>query len=137
MKRIALISLLLTSLVACQAPNPNTPPPAVRADPVPKRAYAQQVAIEGVTQYLVSGDPIVTPSTEDQPMRVIVPVRSITDRELNLQYQFIFYDAQGRELHSNQGWVFQHIEPRVERQIETVSLESAAKDWRLIIRPAH
>jgi uncharacterized protein YcfL len=129
----ALAGLMLT--VGC-AHDPNQPAPGLRPDPLTGRQM-QNVAIEGIGRFLVAGEPYVEPVNQSQPMRVMVPLRSITDRPLNVQYQFIFMDERGKELRSNQGWVFAHFEPYSQHQVTGVALEDKAAQWRLMVRPAH
>jgi len=135
MKRLVFVLAGLTLAVGC-AHDPNKPAPALRPDPLTGR-QTQNVAIEGIERFLVAGEPFVDPGGDSQPMRVMVPLRSITDRPLNVQYQFVFMDARGRELRSNQGWIFQHFEPYSQHQVTGVALEGKSDQWRLMVRPAH
>ena len=138
MKTLAacVLPLALVVLAACQA-DPRQAPPALKTDPLNPAAIPQQIAIEGIDNALVSGTPIVTPSGPQLPLRVTVPLRSIVDRPLNIQYRFEFFDAAGRSLRSNGGWVFTHLEPRTTAQVEGQALESTAASWNLVVRPAH
>ena len=132
-----LVAILLTAglgLTACK--DTIKAPPSMAQDPLPGRAYPQNVAIEGLGKVLVYGDPVVDPSTADRPMSVSVPVRSAGDDILNIQYRFQFFDAQGRPLKSNLGWRFMNLDPKVQVFLQATSLETAAEDWRLQIRPA-
>jgi uncharacterized protein YcfL len=106
-----------------------------RPDPI-AGAYPKQVTLEGLEEALVTGEPVVQRSSDDQPMRVNVPIRSVADKQLRVQYRFIFLDEQQRPLDSNSGWKFQVIEPRTQVSLEGRALETSAADWRLEIRPA-
>ncbi len=110
-------------------------PAAVRPDPLPARAYPKQVAIHGLAQGLASGKPTVTGPTEGEPLRVSVPLRSTADKPLNVQYQFRFFDKNGRPTHQS-GWRFLNIPPRVKRVVEANAMDTKAVDWRLEVRPA-
>jgi len=113
------------------------PPAAMRQDRLEAEDYPQKVALEGLHRAVVVGDPIVTPSTADIPMRVTVPVRSVhSGAALNVQYRFEFFGPDKRPLRSNLGWKFISLEPRVQMFLEGNAMEAAAADWRLILRPA-
>ena len=109
-------------------------PPSPRGDPL-SGAYPTNVAIDGLSDDLVVDTPIVTPSTPDRPMNVVVPVRSVTDKKLALQYQFIFMDDRGRPLRPMGGWQYITVEPKLQIFMEGSALNTAAKDYRLEIRP--
>ncbi len=135
MKRFVFALAALTLAIGC-AHDPNKPAPGLRPDPLTGR-QTQNVAIEGVERFLVAGEPFVDAANQSQPMRVMVPLRSITERPLNVQYQFIFMDERGRELRTNSGWTFQHFEPYSQHQVTGVALKDSAAQWRLMVRPAH
>jgi len=78
----------------------------------------------------------VNDGTKDQPMSVVQPVRNIKAFTLQIQYQFTFLDSQGRPTEGGGGWKYLTLEPRVERFLEGVALDTNAVDWRLTIRPA-
>ena len=113
----AISTLIVVMLFAGCAADPNRPPQSVRPDPLPQAAYPQQVVIEGLGKAIVSGAPIVTPPADGGTLYVTVPVRNITDQPLNVQYRFEFFDADGRTLRSNPGWLFQHFPPTLEQQL--------------------
>ena len=110
-------------------------PHAMRTDPL-GAAYPQHVAMEGLHKALVVDRPIVDPSTETRPMQVTVPVRSVVEEPIHVQYRFEFRDDRGRPLRSNTGWRFATIAPRTRAYFESNALETAASDWGLTIQPA-
>ena len=58
--------------------------------------YPRVVILDGLQRWVVVDAPVVTKSERD-PLRVTVPVRAVTEREeLNVQYRFAFFDADGR-----------------------------------------
>lgn len=135
--RLTLCAFVLLPAICGGCRNdPNVGPPGVRGDPLPEGAYPKNVAIEGLGEGIVAGRGIVQPGTADTPLRVTVPVRSISSKPLNVQYRFEFFDAQGRTLRSSPGWHFVHIDPRTEVQLDAAALETSAVDWRLTLRPA-
>jgi uncharacterized protein YcfL len=129
---IVLLAVLL--LVSCDTAKA---PPAGRVDQLPPGQYPRNVVLEDFQKELVFGPAVVDPTTEDRPMRVTQPVRNVSGRVLNIQYQFQFFDAQGRPLKTNQGWKFLNLSERDEHFLEGAALDTDAADWRLVVRPAH
>lgn len=125
----------VTVLAACSTDRVKAPPSAMR-DTIPLGSYPQIVPMDGLAAHLGFDQPLVEPSTPNRPMAITVNVRSVADTPMETQYRFIFYDQLGRELRSNQGWVFQHMEPRLQVQLKGQALETDAQQWRLEIRPA-
>ena len=126
---------LVIALAGCKGPDTVKAPGTPRPDPL-AGAQPKQVALSGLDQVLVAGEPVVEPSTEQKPMRVNVPVRSVSDDRLAVQYRFIFQDEKGRPLDTNPSWKFRMLEPRLSTSFEGQSLQRRAADWRLVIRPA-
>ena len=115
----------------------STDPPGMRSDEFAIADYPRLVAVEGLDKAVVASKPIVTPGTDDKPMRVTVPVRSLhLGGPLNVQYRFRFMGADGRPLASNVGWRFVRLEPKVQVFLDGNALETSAADWRLEVRPA-
>ncbi|MEX0886357.1 MAG: DUF1425 domain-containing protein [Phycisphaeraceae bacterium] len=108
-------------------------PPTMRQDPLGGN-YPRHVAIAGLDHALVVEEPIVDASTATRPMSVTVPVRSVVDEPLSLQYRFRFLDERGRDLHDS-GWRLERLEPRLQANLEANARQTAAADWRLEIRP--
>ena len=87
-------------------------------------------------QNLYFGNPIVDPGTPDRAMRVTVSVRADQSYQVNIQYSFEFFDAMGRPLASNMGWIRQQLAPGTQIYIEGAAMETKAVDWRLRVRSA-
>lgn len=131
---LCVFALFSASLAACDTVKA---PPSGRMDQLPADQYPRGVVLEGFDKELVFGKAVVDPTTEDRPMRVTQAVRNVSKRVLNIQYQFQFFDAQGRPLKTNQGWKFLNLAVRDEHFLEGAALDTNAVDWRLVVRPAH
>ena len=138
------ICVAMASLTACDT---TKAPAGARQDPLYSEAYPSVVLMEGLDRGLVAGEPIVTHATPERPMQVTVPIRSIDDRPLNVQYRFLFLDEAGRPMNDGPGgWRFVNIGPRVQifvkgNSMEALSAVGSARgtnpaDWRLELRPA-
>ena len=111
-------------------------PASIGLDPLPIEAYPQQVAVGGLSKGLVSERAIVDEPTDDSPLSVTVPLRSIVDHALHVQYRFQFFDDAGRPVKDPSQWVFISIAPRVQERISGNALDLDAVDWRLQVRSA-
>lgn len=131
----ALSALGTMGLTGCE--DPVKAPPEGYGDLLARDNYPRIVALEGLSEALRFGPPIVDASTDAAPMKVTVPVRSVEDKyPLNVQYRFEFLDSGRRPLSETAGWKFLHLEPRVEAFMTGSALQTSAVDWRLEVRPA-
>ena len=112
-----------------QAPDP------VRRDTLPAEAYSQQVVLGGLKQWVVSAKPIVDRG-ENKPLRVTVPLRSVANKTINVQYRFEWMDAKGRPVKDDSGWRFKRIAPKTQVFLEANALDTDVANWRLQVRPA-
>lgn len=132
----AFLLLATVAAIGCKS-DQSKPPITAGYDLVPVDNYPNIYTTAGIRDYIVWNQPIIDASTEVSPMRVTVPIRSIDDKgRLRVQYRFEFMDDRGRALRSNQGWRYTVLEPRQPAQFDGNALESAAAQWKLIVRPA-
>ena len=130
-------SLLVVALLAVVLSGCDTTPPVGKADPIAPGTYPQTVVIDGLVSGVVFGDPIVTVGTDKVPMHVTLPIRSIVDDPINIQYKVEFFDAAKRPLtNTNQGYRFMNLAPRVEQFMEATALDTNAVDYRVLVRSA-
>lgn len=140
MHRINRNVLRSLTVLACAAiggcVDPIKAPPAGEGDLLLIENYPRIVATDGLDQGLRFSHPIVDDSSETQPLRVTVPVRSVVDKHsVNIQYKFEFFDQGGRLLNDS-GWRFENLSPRIGIQLQANALHIEARDWRLIVRSA-
>ena len=129
----AMIGLGLGIVPACDTVKA---PPEGRADQLSTANYPRIVAVEGLSEHLAFSKPMVNTASPDQPMKVTVPVRSVYDGyPLQIQYRFEFFNGAGQSL-GDSGWRFEHLEPRVQKQLAAAAMKTQAEDWRLTVRPA-
>jgi uncharacterized protein YcfL len=134
-RTIALTILFAVTLLPLSACDTVKAPAGVRQDPLHSTAYPQIVILGGLSEWIAGDRPIIEPATPDKPMKVTVPIRSQADAGLNVQYQFTWFDAQGRPIGQPGGQRFVNIAPRTQVFLEGSPLETTAVDWRLEIRP--
>lgn len=84
---------------------------------------------------------VITPGTvvvdtpADRPMSVTVPLRSIADNSMRVQYRFLWFDDKGRPVREGE-WIAEMFAPRVERRLQGNAIDLKSRDWRLEVRSA-
>lgn len=131
---VAAVPAALIVMLAMAGCDTIQAPPSPRGDPL-EGNYPANVAIQGLAEELVVEKPIITASSPDVPMSVVVPVRSVSDDKLKLQYRFIFLDNRGRPLTQPPGWQYITVEPKLRIFMEGSALDTSAADYNLEIRP--
>ncbi len=127
------ISFMALTLAALGCATQSTAPGAAQPDPLPNNLYPQIAAVDGLDQYIVYRDVVVTTGP---PMKVTVPVRAITQGEpLAIQYRYTFLDELGRPL-NERDWRTLRLPSRTIHFLEASALDNTAHDWLLEIRRA-
>jgi len=129
--------LLCTVGLLCSAgcqPTAVTPQ-RVNPDDRPPTALSKNVTIEQLNGDIVAGDPIVKTGVGSDLAYVAVPIRSLADRALDIEYRFEFFDSERQQAGEKLRWRRLHIGQRVEAQIDAFAPETGATDWALAIRP--
>lgn len=126
-------------LAGCQAPYPR-PTYGAQEDPQAAKNYPRVALVDDdnlLQKSLVvdSGGIVVTGPDGNVPMAVAVPLRSIVNNRMRLQYQFYWRDANGVELRQS-GWKRFEVEPGMQFQAKGSAATLDAVDWRLEVRPA-
>lgn len=136
LKPALLFSLVVLSagVVGC---DPQRVPPGARRDPLPAGGYPV-ITVEAGLQPFIGVDDAnvkVTEGSIERPMTVSVPIRSLADNQAAIQYEFTWFDKEGRELRRG-GWKFTALEPRLQKQLQGNAMDSQSAGWRLEIRSA-
>jgi uncharacterized protein YcfL len=104
-------------------------------DPLPAQFYPA-ITLEPA----LNGALVVDPSrivsdlpTAETPLRVQVPLRSMADRMLKVQYEFQWFDAQGREV-GRTGFKSEQFPARQQVMLSGNAMRSDAVGWRLEVR---
>lgn len=131
---IGLSVVMLGALSACQT---NTPYGA-QPDNVAHGSYPRIVVEAPLNQFIgVDYNGIVVDqATPERPLAITVPVRSLApERRMNVQYQFTWLDADGRQIGQG-GWRYIVMEPRSQERFMGNAMDNRASDYRLEIRSA-
>jgi uncharacterized protein YcfL len=112
----------------------STDPYTAKTDPVPHYAYPQVETIGDANKHVLVSQPVVTGGGH-VPLSVSVPIRSnLSGRDLNVQYQFTFFDAVGNVVEPQMTWMPQRLLPRSQVMVRAAAIDTNAVDWRLSIR---
>jgi len=72
--------------------------------------------------------------TEQDLLHVVQPVRVAADREMLIEYRFVFFDAAGRVLRPEMSWRYKRLEKKVPDVLSATSTSPEADDYRLLMR---
>mgnify|MGYP002780780212 CR=1 FL=1 len=112
------------------------PPPSVGLDPLGGQNYPKVAIVEPSLARVLTVDPNevrVTKATADTPMSVVVPIRSVADNRMRVQYKFYWYDSTGRLVREST-WRPEMIEPRFKVTMQGAATDLESADWRMEIR---
>lgn len=124
---------LLAAIVVLGGCMPDRP--AYTAEPDPVGDYPEIVLTPALRNKLVRFEPVVVPATDDQPMKVRVPLRSRVDEVLYVQYRVIFYGPDMEQLTRYPVWYDLRIDKRTRVVISANSISQKATSWVLEVRP--
>jgi hypothetical protein len=124
-----------TGLLGC-GPGPDNvmAPNTAAPDPLPEGAYPEIVLLNGLEHVVVKEKPTVTGPTSEGPLNVRVPIRSVTDEWLRIEYRFMYSTADGEQLTTDPIWHQQQIAPRTRVFLQSNALSQRATKWQLEIR---
>jgi uncharacterized protein YcfL len=97
--------------------------------------YPQIAVLDKLGEYIAYSSPTVT-SSPTQPLHVSVPIALKSDKEVNAQYKFEFFKADGRPAQPQMDWAYIKLPARAQVFLEGKALDTSANNWRLLIRPA-
>ena len=131
---LAVLSLVIFA-AGCSSPDTVAAPDTPAGDPLPEDAYPQ-IILQGrdLKQLVVKEAPNVTPASDVEPMRVRVPIRSVVDTTLNLEYRFIFYNEDRDQVTRNPTWQPLVLPRYTRRYVQANAIQLAASYWELEIR---
>ncbi len=126
--------LFLTLAAGCTTPDPVMAPDAGQGDLLPIEDYPQIVVTSGLAPYLAFGRGVFVNAPES-PMSVQIPIRVLDELAVNIQYEFKFFDKNGRVL---PGGImrYERLPAKVQRFLTASALDTDAVDFRLTVRPA-
>ena len=132
--RCCLTIISIGLLTGCAAEKPSEPIAAPQ-DPIRSPYYPSITLEPGLHNVLVVDYEriVFDPATESTPAAVTVPVRSTAAYPINVQYEFSWFDEDGRPVHTS-GWRLQNIPTGLERIFTNNAIDPDSSQWRLEIR---
>lgn len=134
---LGLISAVLLGGMPGCAQDKVRGPSTANIDQLAPENYPKLVIEEPALAKVMAVTParVVVDRPADRPMSVTVPVRSIADNTMRVQYRYIWFDDKGREVRTGE-WRREVFAPRVERQLQGAAVDMKSTDWRLEVRSA-
>ncbi len=126
--------LMWVAAGGCKSSDPLMAPNTAATDPLPANAYPQLVLLDGLEQVLVKERPTIKPPEGDDTLLVRIPMRSVTDQTLHIQWQIVFSTDDGEQLTDNPVWQQEAILPRTRKVLEARALTRRATKWNVTIR---
>lgn len=129
----ALCTLFAGAISGCDT---TRAPYAPGGDPLPSSNYPKVAFLDKELTGMLVVDPstVVVDRPEGRPIKVTVPMRSVADHAMKLQYQYVWRDALGRPVGNPSGWRYVVVEPRVQVAMQANAATMDAVEWRLEIR---
>lgn len=113
-----------------ELPGPATP---IR-DPLGTSGYPRVIVSPEIEGLIIADRPRKTVEPHSGSMVVTLPVRSVYQGTLLIQYRAFFIAQSGEELNPDTPWRDMTLENGARRVIKARSLRDEAVDWRLEIR---
>lgn len=115
----------------------STAPAPAMADPIALANYPGIEVEPGLQAFVVVSQPNIERREDGTISRISVPVRAATnDNEMNIQYEYKYFDAKGFPLKVQGGMRYMRLPMRKQMFLEDSPMDTTAKDVRLYIRSA-
>lgn len=125
-KMLGLCVLASLTLAGC------TGPISAEQDGIPLQLYPQVTTTGYWLQQEIRVQPPVASRVGNGQLKVQMPIRTHTDFDLSIDYQFTFLDQNGLQV-EQPGWQYIRVPRKGMAQIECTSLTPAA-DFRVLLR---
>lgn len=130
-------ALLISALILAAGCEADRSPAPGMGDPYPAPMNDPQITVipAELRTWLAFQPAIVTDRADpERPMQVEVLLRNMAEEMYLIDYRFLFYDLNGRELEPTMGWRMQELYPKQVVRLKTGALHNDAVDYRLEIK---
>lgn len=132
--RLTLVALSCACAVGCRSV-PDPAPSAGMGDPYPAPLNDPQITIlSPELRRWLGFHPAIVTRDDERPMEVEVPMRNLTYDKYLLEYRFLFYDDNYRQIEPVEGWQFQPLEPKQLVRLKGSALSTDAESYRLEVK---
>jgi uncharacterized protein YcfL len=138
MKRIGKIVLfpaMFIFLFSCAGTSPNIL--TVQAGPSGISSKQIEVNDKLLARWLSVGDVHIKPLSPGESLEAQVQVKNLNDADVNFEYRFLWYDANGMELSTNTAWIPSALTGKETKGYKTVSPRPDAASFKFMIRMPH
>ncbi len=114
----------------------RSPAPGM-GDPYPAPMNDPQITVIApeLRNWLAFHPAVITDRADpERPMQVEVPVRNTSEETYLIDYRFLFYDLDGRQLEPAMGWRMQELYGKQLVRLKAGALHNDAVDYRLEIK---
>ena len=144
-RQYPMIRLVLSSLMSlacailatgCHS-TPDTSPGTGKGDTYPAPMNDPQISVlDPSLRKVIVFQPanITREASADRILNVQVPVRNITETQFKIEYRYLFFDGNGRQLEPVQGWKGVLLDPKQVARLEGPASLVDARDYRLEVR---
>jgi uncharacterized protein YcfL len=134
LRSLTLCAIVCFAAAGCRTV-PDPAPSAGLGDPYPAPLNDPQITVLSpeLRRWLAFQPAIVTKDGE-RPMEVEVPLRNLTYDKYLIEYRFLFYDENNREINPVMGWQFQPLEPKQLVRLKSSAMSNDADNYRLEVK---
>jgi len=122
--------------IACSSP--DTSPSAGRGDSYPAPMNDPQISVlDPVLRDWIAFQPgTITHEggVNDRITDIQVPVRNLTERVYEIEYRYLWFDSNGRQIEPLMGWTFARLDPKQVVRLDGNASLVDARDYRLEVR---
>jgi hypothetical protein len=121
------------ALAGCSPP--DTSPGAGRGDAYPAPMNDPQISVldPELREWIVFQTANIT-REDERPLYVQVPARNLTERQYLIEYRYLFFDENDKQLTPTMGWKFASLDPKQVVRLDGSALSNEARDYRLEVR---
>lgn len=132
----SVLFLLALSIALAGCSHPDTRPGAGRGDTWPAPMNDPQISVltPELREWLGFQPAVITREADGRMTDIQIPVRNLTERQYLIEYRFIYFDRDGRQLEPVMGWKFENLDPKQVARLRGVASLVDAHDYRLEVR---
>ena len=136
--RIAIFTALsCIALPGCTSP--DTSPGAGRGDTYPAPMNDPQISVldPELRDWIAFQPANISRDDEgsrDRITNIQVPVRNLTERIYKIEYRYLWFDSNGRQIEPQMGWTGARLDPKQVVRLDGVASLVDAHDYRLEVR---
>ena len=133
-----LCAVCIMAVVASGCTSPDTSPGAGRGDTYPAPMNDPQISVldPELREWIAFQPANITRDAgdADRITDIQVPVRNLTERIYKIEYRYLWFDANGRQIEPVMGWTDARLDPKQVVRLDGNASLVDARDYRLEVR---